>query len=425
MHRILAMPSAPRLRRALFSAVAVLTLWSLGAETVAEAKKGKRKKTEVGVINGRVLDMEEKIVSGAAVKVTSADGAFEESATSDRKGVFSVSIPDASGEYTVYLEKEGFAPFSAAIPLSVGDEQNIDFRLLSAEMGQRQQAVDAYNEGVQVFNQGDRAKAKELFQTAAELDPSIFQAHFGLTDIYLAEEDYAAAAESAERYIAMQPDDAKGKRLAYQAYLGLGDEDKLRVLRTALKGTEFAENLAVQTFNMGAIASQKGDLEVAVAQFQAALELDPSLKSAHSGLASVFYNMERWDDALASIDKVLEADPGNVQGRRIRYLIYDVQGDAAQLGPALDAYAEVDPAGAADVLFQRAEMDFKSNEVETAKANLEKVIELAPDMARAYYTLGLVYFSIDTAKAKHYLQKFIDMAPNDPEVETARQMMTQ
>ena len=340
MNPFLTDSSKLRLRSVLISAVAVFTLCCLGAETAAEAKKGKRKKAEVGVINGRVLDMEEKTVSGAAVKVTSADGAFEESATSDRKGVFSISVPEASGEYTVSLEKEGFAPFSASIPLSVGDEQNIDFRLLSAEMGQRQRAVDAYNEGVQVFNQGDKDKAKALFQEAAELDPSIFQAHFGLTDIYLSEQDYAAAAESAERYIALQPEDAKGKRLAYQAYLGLGDEDKLRVLRTALKDTEFAENLAVQTFNQGAIASQKGDLEAAVAQFQAALELDPSLKSAHAGLASVFYNMEKWDDALSSIDKLLEADPNNVQGRRIRYLIHDVRNDTEQLGPALDAYAE-------------------------------------------------------------------------------------
>lgn len=415
---------SPWRRGVLVFILALATSWSFGGAATVEAKKSK-KKADVGTLNGRVIDMQEQILSDVSIKVTSADGTFEESLTSDRKGEFSLSIPDASGDYTVHLEKEGFAPFEASIPLGPGDEQNIDFRLLTAEMGNRQRAVEAYNEGVQAFNEVDKSKAKALFSEAVERDPSLYQAHFGLTDIYLGEEDYAQAAAAAERYMALQPDDPKGKRLAYQAYLGLGDEDKARIMRSALKGTEFAENLAIQTFNQGAIASQKGDLEAAVTQFKAALELDPQLHSAYAGLASVYYNLEQWDNALAAAQSLLVADPDNLQGRRIRYLIHDVRNDTAELDAALTSYAEVDPAGAAEVLYERADMDFRSNDSEAARQKLERVIEMAPEMARAYYTLGLVYFSIDPAKAKQHLQKFIDMAPDDPEAATARQMLSQ
>ena len=38
--------------------------------------------------------------------------------------------------------------------------------------------------------------------------------------------------------------------------------------------------------------------------------------------------------------------------------------------------------------------------------------------------LGLVYVNTgDSAKAKEHLQKFIDLAPDDPEVATAKQML--
>lgn len=408
---------------------AVLTLlmtaiWCLAVASPSAAKK-KKKKADDGVLNGRVLDTEDQILTDVAVRVTSADGTtFEESVTSDRKGAFVVRIPTPSGEYTVHLEKEGFAPFDASIPLEAGDEQNIDFRLITVAMGNRQRAVEAYNAGVKAFNGLDMEQAKSLFSEAVELDPKFSQALFGLTDIHLQEKDYAAAAATAERYMALSPDDPKGKRLAFQAYLGLGDEDKQRVLRAALKETDFADNLAVQTFNRGAMASQEGNLKEAVKQFRAALDLDPELKAAYAGLASVYYNQQAYDEALEAIDQLLQRDPDNLQGRRIRYLIHDVRNDdPAKLSAALDSYAEVDPAGAADVLYQRAELDFRQGESETARRNLERVIELAPDMPRAYYTLGLVYFSIDAGKAKQYLEKFIEMAPDDPEVAMARQMM--
>lgn len=402
----------------------LMTLWSLGLATPADAKKGKKKKGDLGVIEGRVLDTQDQILTAVAVRVTSADGTtFEESMSSDKKGMFTVEVPNPSGEYTVHLEKEGFAPFDAVIPLEIGDQQNIDFRLITEEMGNRQRSVEAYNAGVQAFNAMDKEKAKALFSEAVELDPNLAQALFGLTDIYLEEKDYAAAASAAERYMALQPEDAKGKRLAFQAYLGLGDEDKQRVLRAALKDTDFADNLAVQIFNRGAMASQKGELDEAVRQFRGALDLDPELTAAYSGLASVYYNQQAYDDALQAIDNLLQRDPDNLSGRRIRYLIHDVRNDQEHLDAAFDAYAEIDPAGAADVLYQRADMDFQHGEPEVARRNLEKVIALAPEMPRAYYTLGLVYFSIDAAKAKQYLQKFIDMAPDDPEVAMAREML--
>ncbi len=44
-------------------------------------------------------------------------------------------------------------------------------------------------------------------------------------------------------------------------------------------------------------------------------------------------------------------------------------------------------------------------------------------MARAHYTLGLIYSSTDQAKAKYHFQKFVEMAPNDLEAASAKEML--
>ena len=215
------------------------------------------------------------------------------------------------------------------------------------------------------------------------------------------------------------------KRLAYEAYVGLGDEEKASALRSALGGSAQAGGLAIQAYNEGAVATQQGDLATAVARFEAALELDPELAQAWAGLASVYYNQENYSKALEAADTLLAMDSASVQGRRVRFLVQDaLNNDPAAFDNAFDAYAEVDAAGAVDVLYQRADLDFRAGEMATAQKALQKILALQPDFPRAHYTLGLTYAQSDTAKAREHLERFIELAPDDPEVEMAQSMLS-
>ncbi len=75
------------------------------------------------------------------------------------------------------------------------------------------------------------------------------------------------------------------------------------------------------------------------------------------------------------------------------------------------------------LLYQRADLDFRRGATHLARAALLKALELEPDLAQAHYTLGLIYSSTDQAKAKHHFQKFIEMAPDDPEAAWAKEML--
>ena len=381
------------------------------------------KKKDQGILNGRVLNQAEEPLTEVAITV-SGNG-FEQTVTSDSKGEFSFEIQNASGTYTISFAKEGYANFSTELEISPENQLNLDFRLLDAAAGRKQDAIKVYNQGADAFAKGDKATAKTAFVRATELDPGLAEPYLGLADIYLGEEQFAKAAEAAERFLALRPEETEVRRMAYEAWLGVGNEAKVAEYRDLLAQEEgLGSQLAIQVFNEGALATQSGALDQAVEKFNKALELDPKLKEAWAALSTVYYNQAKYDEALAATEKSLELDPTNVSSLRMRYLILDVRADYEALPAALDAYAAADPKGAADALYQRADMDFRDNQTERARTALEKVIELAPEHARAYYTLGLIYASSDTSKAKELLQKFITMAPDDPEVPAAKEMMS-
>lgn len=414
-----------RSRRAPISlAVLLLLVLGLGMGTPALAKKKKKGKDPEAVINGRVMNQAEEVLRDVQVVVRSQAGEFETTASTDKKGEFEIHVPEPDGNYLVHLAKEGFADFEAEILLTENEIQNIDFKLLDASVGRQQDAISAYNEGATAYSAGNMAEAKAGFLEASELNPELPEPYLGLADIYLDEGAAAEAAAAVERYLALRPGEERALRLAFDAYRALGDEAKVAELQAQLAETGMASGLAVTVFNEGAHATQAGDLEKAITKFREALRLDPELVQAHAALATVFYNLERYDEALEAANAVIEIDPSHLQGLRMRFLVHDAQNDQTAVLASFEAYSEVDPEGAADVLYQRADLDFRDGQTDRAQAALLKVLELFPDMARAHYTLGLTYASSDTAKARKHLERFIELAPDDPEVAAAKEMMS-
>jgi tetratricopeptide (TPR) repeat protein len=56
----------------------------------------------------------------------------------------------------------------------------------------------------------------------------------------------------------------------------------------------------------------EGKLAEAIAEYDAALALDPKLTDALHGLAQAYYAQEDFDNAIASARRILEAEPGDV-----------------------------------------------------------------------------------------------------------------
>lgn len=135
--------------------------------------------------------------------------------------------------------------------------------------------VDVYYRwGLEDVQQGFPQDALESFKQAIKLNPNFIKAYLGLGDAHVSLREYAKAAGDYGKVISMRPDKA---RLAY--------------------------------FKRGEINFLLGQLQQAMVDFQAAIEIDPNYADAHMSLGNTFFKLKSYEQAIAYYDRVLEANP--------------------------------------------------------------------------------------------------------------------
>ena len=410
-HRNTSIPSL------LFAAFAVFTLL-FAFPAVADDEKPKPDSAIVGIAKNQADEQ----LKDVKVEVLNADGTVAAETMSDRKGEFELEL--VAGDYQVRFSAEGYTTFEGAVQLESGMQQELAITLLDEAAGRRNQAIEFYNAGAEAHRGQNFAEAVKQFNQAVEIDPTLAPPFLALADAHLQQGNNTEAITAIEAFLELKPDDEQGKKLAFEAYRRAGQSDKAEAMAGELGDQDMSKDLAVGIYNEGAVASQKGDYEGALAKFKQAVELDPSLAQAHAGISALLYNQEQLDQALESATKALAIDPQNPQALRIQFLVYDGRGDYEKGMPAWEAYRALDEAGAVQLLYTRGDMEFQAGEIAAARQALSKVLEVDPNHARAHYTMGLTYSGTDAEKSKQHLQKFIELAPDDPEVATAKEILS-
>ncbi len=396
-----------------------------------------------GRIVGIVVDENNAPIAGVAVTVTSPEFKYNKQYTSGADGKFTITVIDASRKYAVKLEKEGFAPFEAALPLEIGATKRMTYQLPhlqqaaapaqpSAEEIAKAKALEGKNEAIRTYNEGvvalqanDLATAATKFDAAAALEPTLEEAWAALGAVLLDQKKWAEASAALEKAFALNPKDVRVISGRYDAFVGLGDAAKAAAALETMRGVVPPRDIAVRQFNQAAELSRSGKGDEAIAALRAALATDPGLAPAHSALASIYISRRAYKDALASADALLALEPGNLEGLTVRYEALKGLGDKARVKEADAALKAAKTDQGPNALFNQGVTQFNANAIQDARATFEKVIELDPKHARAHYMLGMVYANLgESAKAKEYLQKFIELAPaGDPDLASAKAML--
>jgi tetratricopeptide (TPR) repeat protein len=387
-------------------------------------------------ISGVVVDPNGRPIPGATLTISTPNSeSFEMVKSTNKKGKVTLSFTNVEWQYLLRIEKEGYQTRSEPLDLTIGGTIRAEWTLLPGGSdaaadgktgdGGGNKAVRTFNEGVEAQRLGDLDLATQKYREAAEIDPGLAAAHTALSAVAILQEDYQAAAAAAESALETDPSDTRAMQLRFDAYRLAGDKERAAEAAKALREIGDLDQAAGRIFNEGVDAFQAGDSATAISKFEQAVQLDPELVSAYVALAQLYVTEGAPAEAGVVAAKALEREPDNVRALKLRFDAARLIGDQDSAADMLERLVELDPEWMGTVLFDHAGKLFNANQPAAAAFELEYIVKAKPELARAHFMLGMALFNIGRAEeGSVHLQKFIELSPDDPDVEIANGLLS-
>ncbi len=396
---------------------------------------------QAGLLRGTVVDSEQNPISGVQVTVTSEElTSFRKSLTTDKKGQIRLRFQQNQTKYRFLFlfEKPGYQSFS--VPLSpsatkdlreqwVMDEaatQVVESHgdLGSVVTGSSNAAVEAFNAGITAQRGGDLGAARGKYQEALAEDPDLGPAQMALAQVLLDQGEYAAAVAAADRALELAVSRADALRVKHQALRAQGRGEEAEAVSAELEQADGAVASAKRLYNEGGEAFQAGDKDTALAKFEQAAKLDPSLTDAHHAIATLQLGKGNHEASAAAAEKALAMGSEDIRTLRVLYDAYDALGRTEELSEIAPRLAAVDPDFGGPKLLEQAAQLWNGGQADKAVQLANLALSMDPSLAKAYYFIGLQHLSSgENDEARAALGKFVEMAPEDPEAATAKEMM--
>ena len=397
-----------------------------------------------GRIAGTVVDPDGNPLEGVQITVKATGYSFETTRTTNKKGRFTLLLMDATKDYTIRLEMDGFGTIEEPLDPPLGDTLRHTWTLVPGHGGAAPAAVAGataaaqgpsesagtgqagrkYAQGIEAFQQEDFATAQARFEEVIELQPDLPEAHTALAMVLLNQDSYDEALAETEKVLELRPDDVMALKVQFETYRNLGNREMQDAVLDKLIELSPDQDLAPLAFNAAVAQIQAGDLAGGAARFEQVRDMAPDLMPVYSALARVYFDLGRYNDSIAMANHYLATNPGEGDVLGVLYLAYDRVGDTEKAEATFEQLKGTDSTHIARVMEEMGVAYFNEGNSEAAKELFERVLAIDPDHARAHYHLGLVYAGLgDTAKAKELLTQFVELAPNDPDAPTAREMI--
>jgi len=382
-----------------------------------------------GRIAGTVTTPDGTPIEGVKITISSEILSRDIVKTTNKKGKFTVSYTDATADYQYKFEKEGYQTMVLPVDPPIGGTQLRQFPMMPVAAGPPEgsaapaggatgggsPAIRAYNEGVEAQRLGDLELAAESYRKAAKMNPELAVAHTSLAAVLLQREEYATAAAEAEAALVIDPEDVRAMQLRFDAYRNLGDEAKASEAAAALRKVGNLDAAAARLFNEGVDAYSAGDVAAAQSKFQQVVQLAPDMVAPYVALAQISLAQGSSAEALAMAQSALEREPDNTQALKIAFDGARLSGNNEAAEQALDRLVELEPQWVATVLFEHAVKLFDDSQPEAAALELRSVLEVDP----------MALFNSGRAdEGRGYLEKFVELAPNDPDTEIATGLLS-
>jgi len=171
-------------------------------------------------------------------------------------------------------------------------------------------------------------------------------------------------------------------------------------------------------FAQGEAAARKGDHKTALAQYDAALALDPKAAKVHAYKTLSLIATKQFELAESEIKAALALNEKEYTYQEIAGQLKIAQGEIATGKALYDKAAVLSPKNAGAIYTDLAAA-LAQRKDEKLSPEIEKALKAAaaadPPGAEALFALGQSYVNAGRAEGKKYLQKYVEVASGLPE----------
>jgi tetratricopeptide (TPR) repeat protein len=215
--------------------------------------------------------------------------------------------------------------------------------------------------------------------------------------------------------------------------LGRLDEAQVSLTRTleldpdtedaeGVLGTVLVER-GLKLHGAGQTAEAEPFFEQAVAHLERGLEQKPDAAHLETNLAVALDHLGRTDELQGVLEHLIEVDPNNIQAYFRLADIYTRAGRGEEALEILDSIPSTEQ-DTAVAMYNVAVGFYNNGEYDMALVALGKATRIEPDHPKIRELMGRCYLAKgDNASALRELKRFLELAPDDPEAELARQIV--
>jgi tetratricopeptide (TPR) repeat protein len=282
-----------------------------------------------GRLTGKVTDSAGNPLEGATVTLTTPNlTTFKMILKTDKKGQYGTILADATMPYHLKFEKEGYRPFEADKKVPVGDTGTVDAKLLkTSEVAPGQapapsasdQAILAYNAGVDLLQAGDKAGAEAKFQEAVTKNADLPAGWQALATLAYEKKDWAKTLEYGQKALDLDPSLTALYGVLASAAQQTGD--KKLAAEWEAKYAEANPDTPEIIYNKGIEAYNKGKMKEAAQFLAKAAEAKPDFALAHFWLGMASFNLNKKAAAREHFEAYLKLEPEGDQAATAKEIL--------------------------------------------------------------------------------------------------------
>jgi tetratricopeptide (TPR) repeat protein len=164
---------------------------------------------------------------------------------------------------------------------------------------------------------------------------------------------------------------------------------------------------------LGRAQHRIGELDAALASFDAALACQPDLADAHGSRGLVLNDLGRLVEAIESYDRALALTPNSFEDWCNRAITLNILGRHEEAIAAFDRALALNPT-VAELQINRGNVLSMLDRFEEAIAAYDRALALRPDLAETYAYKGLTLKNLGRlAEARSLIERAVALRPND------------